>query len=237
MDLAGAESGHEEPSDAESFFKNEVYKMNSGRFKNDPMTEEELGTARELLNEQFAKDLLESIQQKTIPDFIPFPEYPEVLDPLSLNATSIEQDAPFGNNTQTQEESSETKSDKEKKEDASVTDKVLDTLFTSIQNFNPINYVPEKVVSWLTAAVAPAESPERNHEGKSRRKRGTNEVDVDQTTRSIVKDIRNLFSIISFLDISRCLEKMVCEIHNNGKQITTGQLANSYEGKIITAFR
>jgi hypothetical protein len=107
---------------------------------------------------------------------------------------------------------------------------VLSLVMSSIQNLNPLNYVPHTFMSWIMEGT-------KESEHKTRQKRGTNDVDVEKVTTSVVKDIRNLFSIISFLDISRCLEKMVCEIHTRGSQLKGRELRSTYEGNIITAFR
>jgi len=204
-------------SDVKNFIRAEVYKLRSGKY-GDKISEAEMEEVlKELINEQFARDLMESIEQNRIPEFVPFPD----------------------RDNQTSNPESRNKGEQKRKEEdegSSMTNFVLSSVLSSIQDLNPLNFLPETLLSWLSP-TGTKETAESKAAWKSRQKRGTNGFNVAQLTESVATDIRNLFSIISFLDISRCLEKMVCEIHSRGKDFTSRQLANSYEGNVLIAFR
>jgi len=106
--------------------------------------------------------------------------------------------------------------------------------------------IPESWMSWLLDGRGgdTIEEPEFKLHVHSRKRRGAPTMPVEQNddlsnletekvTSSFIQDVKNLFSIVSFLDINRCLEKMICEIHSRD----VGSGVTEYEKNIVTAFR
>lgn len=201
----------------EEFVRAEIMKLSSGNYS---LTEspEEIEKIKELIRVQFAKDLMESMGLKTIPEFIPFPnqENTTILENVNKTVAEVSKDDDQSDNS-----------------DSKAVADVLSTVMSSIQNLNPINFIPEGIMSWF--------KPENDELTPDKEKTATTFEKTEKEEEngildSVVRDIRNLFTIVSFLDIDGCLEKLICEIHSRGQTLSTKD-TYGYEEEVITAFR
>jgi len=218
------------PLDVESFIRAAVNNLKSGKFGG-ALTERKEGEAiRELITMQFARDLIESMEQSVIPEFRPFPPYPQKVD-SSTSDNALSRKEPIDKMIK-----GEIGPEENGAEESTITSEIL-SLLTAIQDVNMGNLDSESLLSWYSSVAANKDGG--GTEIKRRWKRWTSMWmwNVDQMTRSIVNDMRNLFNTISLLDISRCAEKMVCEIHSRAEEFTPRHFSSNYEANIITIFR